>query len=612
MSMDCQDSDDCQAALPVARAKAPRAKQSKESRTNNHLVKILQAMGHRRNTGTARNVSYQVRWLVQHMGLLCDSLPADDAASGFVRDLHVFYDGLQALGERPDVKRRDYPEEWKAAVLSLSSPEGYSFLQAASVAAGFHAQATEKAAETPAFETLEEATQEIHRLRRVVKRMKKEARGVTTKAAGARPPSAGPAMLDAENLLSLSESPAASRTHDAVVDPVDCQALVVHDFRPASPAAPAAASPVAPVAPAAVPPVAPALNAEARATMVPPSWTLIEDLHAKLDKLPRPAQERLAYALFANQELTVALDGVVKGVALSNGKGRLPMAAKSVLIKAIVRLDPPPPPGMIVRLKMTVHDGTNGEQLSPAALKGNPAFENVAYGDSDTVYDAVGETGTCTIEARLGFTGQLTTYHNTEVPFFLRVQVADGAVPVFGDSPNFMVHARKKGDGEMANREAAYGGAHPRAESDDDAPPPPAKRQAKAPKAPAPKAKAAAAPKAQAPARAPTVLDRVPKRRAAGDFSFSGVLARMELPVPKAPVRAPEPAPVSTLGDEGASGRASPWLGEDVGVAFAAIMRKEEEEAAAQEAEEGPWRLGGPTAAPAAPPLMRLPSAAAP
>ena len=577
MSTDCQDSDDCQPASPAARgAKAPRAKQRKESRTDNHLTKVLQAMGHLRNKGTTRNVSYRVRWLSQHMGILCENLSASDAASGFTKDLHTVYAGLEALVEKDNVRRRGYTEEWKAALKSLITPEGYSFLQAASVAAGFHAKPLDASDEVPAFDTMEEAMHEILRLRRVVKRVRKEARRATTADAGAAPPCAGPDMHDAENLLSLAESPAASRTREVVVDLADCRALVLQDRRPASPAA---------AAPAAA---APALNAKARVTMVPPHWGLIEDLHEKCDKLPMPAQERLAYALFANQELTVALDGVVKGMALSNGKGRLPMAAKSVLIKAIVRLEPPPPPGMTVRLKMTVHDGRNGERLSRAVLKGNPAFENVACGDSDTIYDAVGETGTCTIEARLGFTGQLTTYHNTEVPFFLRVQVADGAAPAVGDSPPFMVHARKKGDDEMANREAAYGGAHPRQEDEDDEPPPPAKRQARA----APKAKAPA----RAPARAPTVLDHVPKRRASG--GLAGVLHRLELPKAKAPVRAPAPQP--------------PTLGDEVDAAFAEIERMDAADAAVQEEEEAQQRLGGPAAAPGAPPLMRLPSAAAP
>ena len=565
--MDCQDSDDCQPASPVAGAKAPRAKQPKESRTDNHLTKVLQAMGHLRNKGVSRNVSYRVRWLIEHMGLLCENLSASDAASGFTKDLHTVYCGLEALREKDNVRRRGYTEEWKAALKSLISPEGYSFLQAASVAAGFHPSATEEADETPAYETMEEAMQEIARLQRVVKRMKRAARRVATEEdRDAHPLSVGPDMHDAENLLSFSESPAASRTREAVVDLADCQALT-------SPAAT----------------VAPAPNAKARVTLVPPSWALIEDLHARCDKLPRAVQERLAYALFANQELTVALDGVVRGVALSNGRGRLPMAAKSVLIKAIVVLDPPPPPGMTVRLKMTLHDGTSGERVSRDVLKGNPAFENVGHGDSDTVYDVVGETGTCKIEARLGFTGHLTTYHDTETPFFLRVQAADGSVPVVGESPHFMVHARKKGDDEMANREACFGGAHPREEGEGDEPPPPAKRQAKA----APKAK----PPPKAPkAKAPTVLDHVPKRRAAG--GLAGVLHRLELPRAKAPVRAPDPAP--------------PTLGDEVDAAFAEIERMDAADAAAQEAEEAQQRLGGPAAAPAAPPLARLPSAVAP
>lgn len=577
--IDCQDSDDCQPASPQPGAKPPRAKMNPEDRTDNHLSAIMQAMGYRRVKGSSRSVSTRVRWLVQHTGLLCEHLSEAGMTAGFSQDLNVLHCGLQELSEQVDVRRRAYAEDWKDALKSLITPEGDAFLRTASLAAGFYANPP---GQVPTFGTMEEAMQEIARLRRVIKRKNKEARRFTIEDTDACSPSAGPDMHDAENLLSLAESPAASRTREEVVNLADCQALVVHDFQLASPAAPAA-TPAAPAVPT-------PWHARARVTLVPPRWGMIGDLHEKCDKLPRVAQERLAYALFANQELSVALQGLVTDVPLSNGRGRLPMAAKTNLITAVVMLNPPPPPGMTVRLKMTLHDATNGEQVSRAVLKGNPAFENVGHGDSDSVYDAVGETGMCKIKARLGFTGQLTTYHDTEAPFFLRVEVVDSTVPAVGDSAHFMVHARKKCDDEMANREACFGGAHPREEGEGDEPPPPAKRQAKAPakapaKAAAKAASKAAAPKAKAPPKAKTVLDNVPKRRPMG--GVPAPLRRMELlPRAKMPVRAPDPAP--------------PTLGDEVDEAIAAIERMDAEnaaEVAAQDAQDAQERLGEPVVA---------------
>ena len=97
------------------------------------------------------------------------------------------------------------------------------------------------------------------------------------------------------------------------------------------------------------------------------------------------------------------------------------------------------------------------------------------------------------------------------------------------------------------------------------------------------------------------MLDNVPKRRPTG--GVPAALHRIELlPRAKMPVRTPDPAPDPAL----------PTLGDEVDEAIAAIERMDAENAAEVAAQDAQQRLGGPAAAPRAPPLMRLPSAAAP
>ena len=158
------------------------------------------------------------------------------------------------------------------------------------------------------------------------------------------------------------------------------------------------------------------------------------------------------------------------------------------------------------------------------------------------------------IQGSLGFTGKLTKINDKEAPFFVRVEVVDALVPTFGDSPEFVVHARKKHGEEIPNREVMLG-LRPREESegegegegvDGTAAPAPKKKKKAAP------AKKKAPPAPAAPAAAPevdqtSVLARMPKRARMGGVPTT--LDRMELPRSIMPVRS-EAASLGRVVDE--------------------------------------------------------------
>ena len=204
-----------------------------------------------------------------------------------------------------------------------------------------------------------------------------------------------------------------------------------------------------------------------------------------------------------------------------------------------------------------MHDGASGERLTPDVLKGLPTFKHVGHhGNAHTIYGSVGPSGETVIQGSLGFTGKLTKINDKEAPFFVRVEVVDALVPTFGDSPEFVVHARKKHGEEIPNREVMLG-LRPREESegegegegegvDGTAAPAPKKKKKAAP------AKKKAPPAPAAPAAAPevdqtSVLARMPKRARMG--GVPAVLDRMELPRSIMPVRS-EAASLGRVVDE--------------------------------------------------------------
>jgi hypothetical protein len=210
----------------------------------------------------------------------------------------------------------------------------------------------------------------------------------------------------------------------------------------------------------------------------PEDWTKVANLGELINGQSAQLKRHLAHALWAaKQPVQVSLGGLKERVPLEGGDGRtLPMAAKSVLTKAVVRLNPPPPPGMPVTIALQVHNGRTGLPLSAGELAGLPVFlpEAREAGDSNTLYAQIGASGEShQMGFKLGFTGQLLMTGGRQQPFFLRATVVKGGEPVHGDSELFGVRARKSDRKEDAKKAAFWGLSPPEAENEAEGAPRP-------------------------------------------------------------------------------------------------------------------------------------------
>ena len=225
-------------------------------------------------------------------------------------------------------------------------------------------------------------------------------------------------------------------------------ALAVHDPIPASASDPALAS-------------APA-SALAPAPLSVPDWSMVRDLPERIKKLSPEMQLKLSHAMFSaekNQEVKVEVQMEDAGEHVKVGAFTgAPAVTKSCRVYLRAKLQVPPPTGSVVRLRVSVHNGTSEAGLTSKDLNGLPAF-TISRGPvrtplpDDQVIFTIGEVGISQwIPFFFGFTGKTSASAlGKEQQFFLRATVIDGE-QVSGRSEPFIIRARKETAGERSKR----------------------------------------------------------------------------------------------------------------------------------------------------------------